>query len=211
MKKILLIIGIAFFAFGAILKAQSDDKRLIPTLGSKLGFNYSNVWDERGEDFIADSKIGFVGGFFVGIPFSKTFGVQPELLISQKGFKGSGKLLGSTYSIKRTSTYIDIPVFMQVKPVEFITFFIGPQFSYLVRTKSVYSYGSNSVEQEQEFDNENIRNNILGFGFGADVNISHLVVSARLCWDFQNNNANSTSDTPRYKNQWFQFTLGYKL
>lgn len=211
MRKILLIIGVLFLAMGTISKAQNEENRGNPTFGIKAGLNYSNVWDEKGEDFRADPKFGFAGGVFAGIPIGKAFGFQPELMISQKGFKGSGRLLGTDYSFSRTTTFIDVPLLLQVKPAEFITFVAGPQFSYLLKSKSIYTLGTNSVEQEEQFENDNIRKNILGFSIGADINISHLVISGRMGWDFQNNNGDGTSDTPRYKNQWLQVTLGYKL
>jgi hypothetical protein len=59
--------------------------------------------------------------------------------------------------------------------------------------------------------NDNIRKNILGFGIGVDVNISRFVISGRLAWDLQNNHGDGTSATPRYKNQWAQVTVGFKL
>ncbi len=211
MKKTFLIIGLAFLTFGTTLKAKSDDSRYDFTFGIKVGLNYSNVWDEQGEEFRADPKFGFAGGLFAGIPLGKTFGIQPELLISQKGFKASGVLLGTPYSYSKTSTFIDIPLLLQIKPAEFVTFVIGPQFSYLIKQKTVFTFGDNSLEQEEEFENDNIRKNILGFGIGADVNISHLVVSGRLGWDFQSNKGDGTSTTPRYKNQWVQLTVGYKF
>jgi hypothetical protein len=211
MKKSLIIIGLGVLVFGTTAKAQSDEPRTDFAFGVKAGLNYSNVWDEQGEDFRADPKAGFAGGVFIGIPFGKFVGFQPEFLLSQKGFQGSGTLLGTDYSFKRTTTFIDVPLLLQVKPADVLTLVLGPQFSYLLHQKDVYTFGTNSVEQEKEFENENIRKNILGFAIGADVNISHLVISARLGWDFQNNTGDGTSSTPRYKNQWLQLTAGYKF
>lgn len=212
-KKSFIIIGLAFLAFGTTTKAQdsSTDSRTDFAFGIKAGLNYSNVWDEEGQDFQADPKIGFVGGVFAGIPIGKFLGFQPEVLLSQKGFQGSGTIVGTPYSFTRTTTYIDVPLQLQVKPVEFLTVVLGPQYSYLLNQKDVYTFGANSVEQEKEFENDNIRKNVLGFVIGADVNVSHLVVSGRMGWDFQTNNGDGTSYTPRYKNQWLQLTVGFKL
>ncbi len=209
MKQSMIIIGLGVLLFGTTAKAQSDEPRTDFTFGVKAGMNYSNVWDEQGQDFRADAKAGFAGGVFMGIPIGKFIGFQPELLLSQKGFQASGSLLGTSYSFKRTTTFIDVPLFLQVKPASFITFVLGPQFSYLLHQKDVYTFGANSVEQEDEFNNDNIRKNILGFAIGADVNISQFVLSARMGWDFQNNKGDGTSSTPRYKNQWLQATIGY--
>lgn len=191
--------------------AQIDDKRELLSFGLKAGLNMSNVWDSKGQDFVADPKYGLAGGAFVSLPMGKYIGVQPELMISQKGFKGSGSLLGIGYSYTRTTTFLDVPLLVQFKPIEYFTILAGPQFSYLFNEKNVYTFGSNSTEQEQAFNNEDPRNNILGFVIGADLNIDMLVISARAAWDFQTNNKNSVSTTPRYKNQLLQLTVGFRI
>lgn len=195
----------------ATINANGQDKREKVDFGFKAGINLSNVWDSEGQEFKADSKIGFAGGVYMGIPIGKIIGIQPEVLISQKGFKGSGSLLGFPYSTSRTTTYIDIPLQLQIKPSEFIHIVIGPQFSYLLNQKDKYTFGSNSQEQEKEFENDNIRKNILGFVAGLDILYENLVISGRVGRDLQNNNGDGSSTTPRYKNQWLQFTLGVKI
>ena len=213
MKKLIISISLITVSLGATLKAQdaSIDSRGVFAFGIKAGANYSNVWDEQGQDFKASPKIGFAGGAFFGIPIGRYLGFQPEVLLSQKGFQGSGTLEASSYSFSRTTTYIDIPLQLQVKPAEFLTIVAGPQYSYLMHQKDVYTFGTNSIAQEQAFTNDNPRKNILGFVAGADIIISHIVVSGRMGWDFQTNNGNGTSTTPRYKNQWLQFTVGFKI
>lgn len=213
MKKIFIIISIFTLSFSTKLSAQDDaeDPREKVTFGIKAGINYANVWDEQGEDFRADPRVGFAGGAFLGIPIGKFIGVQPEILISQKGFQGSGTLLGTAYSFSRTYTYIDVPLLFQLKPSRFLTVLLGPEYSYLTHQRNTYTFGTNSTAQDQEFKNDNVRKNILGFMVGADINIEHIVVSGRAGWDFQTNNGDGSSSTPRYKNQWLQFTIGFKL
>lgn len=213
MKTTLFISCLFFFFTASPLVAQDSDldAREKFTFGIKAGINYSNVWDEKGQDFNADPIVGFAGGLFFGVPIGMYLGFQPEVLVSQKGFTGTGTLLGSPYSFKRVTTYLDVPLLLQVKPASFITVLVGPQYSYLLNEKNEYTFGSNSVAQEQQFNNDNIRKNTLGFVAGLDINITHVVVSGRVGWDFQSNNGDGTSFTPRYKNQWLQFTLGFKL
>jgi hypothetical protein len=193
------------------VQAQIEDNRELLSFGLKAGLNLSNVWDSKGEDFVADPKYGVVGGAFVSLPLGKYLGFQPELMISQKGFKGSGSLLGFTYSNTRTTTFLDVPLLVQFKPIQYLSILAGPQFSYLLKEKNVYTFGSNSTEQEQQFNNEDPRNNILGFVVGLDLNVDILVISARAAWDFQTNNKNSVSTTPRYKNQLLQLTVGFRI
>lgn len=214
MKIFNLILTASCFALAAppVLQAQSEiDPRENFTFGIKAGVNYSNVWDEEGQDFRADARVGFAGGIFFGIPVGKFLGIQPEILVSQKGFQGSGTMFGAPYSFSKTTTYLDIPLQFQVKPAEFLTIVAGPQYSFLVHEKNTYTYGPNSTGQEEEFNNDNIRKNVLGFVTGGDVIVNHVVVAARMGWDFQTNHGDGTSSTPRYKNKWIQLTVGFKM
>jgi len=191
-------------------KVSDTDTRDNFILGAKLGVNYSNVYDSEGEDFVADPKLGFVAGGFLTIPVTKLFAIQPEVLYSQKGFKGSGTLLGSSYEYKRTTDYLDVPIFVAFRPIEYLSIMAGPQFSYLLSEKNEFS-GAINQSQEDEFNNDNIRKNTFCLIGGVDVNVYKLVIGARAGWDLKTNNGDGTSDTPRYKNYWYQLTLGYKF
>lgn len=212
MKKLILVtIAILFVAGMAIAQNSNTDERGRFNMGIKAGGNYSNVYDESGEDFQADSKVGFVGGLFFNIPIGKLVGFHPEFLFSQKGFRAEGSLLGSNYGLTRTTNYIDIPLMLAIKPISVLTIVAGPQFSYLMSRKDVFKSALGTVEQITEFENENIRKNTLGFIAGLDVNLNALVIGARVGWDLSQNNGDGTSQTPRYKNTWVQATLGYRF
>ena len=213
MKKKLFFSFLPLFLLSqqGITQNTDIDPRERLTFGVKAGINYSNVWDKQGQEFQADPIVGFAGGVFVLIPVGMFAGIQPEFLISQKGFQGSGTLLGSQYSFSRVTTFIDIPVLFEIKPAPFLFIVLGPQYSFLLTEKNEYTFGANSTVQQQEFDNDNVRNGIFGFTAGIDINIQHIVISGRACWDLQKNNSNGSNYTPRYNNQWLQFTLGYKL
>lgn len=213
MKKIGLFI-VAIIGITSFLSAQESekyDRREKFTFGARIGGNLSNVWDSEGEDFDADPKLGFAGGVFVGIPIGRYIGIQPEVIFSQKGFQANGTLLGTAYSYKKTSNWIDIPVQFQIKPLAFLTILVGPQVSFRVSERNSYTFGNNSSAQQEEFNNDNIRKNILGISTGFDINIYHVVVSGRACWDLQNNKGDGTSTTPRYRNQFVQLTIGFKI
>ncbi len=211
MKKIILtMILLSSIGLSNIYAQDSvSDNRSKLKFGLKIGGNYSNVYDSDGNSFDSDPKFGVVLGGFASIPLGKTLGLQPEILFSQKGFKATGILLGSTYDLTRTTNYLDIPLLVSLKPIPNLSILIGPEYSYLLKVKNEFKNGSTSILQEQEFDNDNIRKNTLGFIIGADINIDQLVISGRLGWDLVNNNGDGTSTTPRYKNAWYQFTLGY--
>jgi len=212
MKKIILIItAVALIINFSNAQENNTDSRDQMHLGIKIGANLSNVYDAQGQEFNADPKFGFVAGGFIAIPIGKYLGVQPEVLFSQKGFQATGTILGSSYNFTRTTNYIDVPLLVQLKPSEFITLMAGPQFSYLIKQTDVFVNSIYSEVQQQEFKNDNLRRNILCFLGGVDLNYNHLVIGLRAGWDVQNNNGDGTSDTPRYKNVWYQATIGCRF
>jgi len=209
LKNITLILALSAVAFNS--NAQEDDAEDRIRLGIKAGVNYSNIYDERSNDYVADGKLGFVGGAFMSIPIGKFIGLQPEFLLSQKGFMATGSVLGFNYELTRTTTYMDVPLMISLRPVPFLSFVAGPQYSYLINQKDVFESSLGGYEVEQEFDNDNIRKNILGVVGGVDINISHFVLSSRMGWDIMTNRGDGSSSTPRYKNVWFQATVGLRL
>jgi hypothetical protein len=211
-KKILILVAVVSFTgtlgFTQDLFTDSRDKIQI---GVKAGANLSNVYDTEDEDFTADPKLGFAGGVFAAIPIGTFLGVQPELLFSQKGYKGSGSILGSEYKYSRTSNFIDVPLLLAIKPFSTLTILAGPQFSFLLKETYRIENDIINVDEEQVFENDNIRKNTLCLVGGVDINLSSLVIGARVGCDLQNNNGDGTSTTPRYKNIWYQATIGYRL
>lgn len=211
MKKIIFLLASISVFNNSIAQENKTDFRDKFTFGVKAGANYSNVYDSQGEEFRADAKFGLAGGIFVAIPIGMYFGIQPELLFSQKGFKATGRILGNTYRFTRTTSYLDIPLFFAVKPSEFITLLVGPQYSYLLKQSDVFANATTSIAQETEFVNDNVRKNIFGLAGGIDINLKRIVLGARAGFDMMNNNGDGTSTTPRYKNVWYQGTIGYRF
>ena len=214
MKKIILAIAAIAFLVGNSnaqdnnsAQGNGADSRDKLQLGLKAGVNYSNVYDAQGEEFNADSKFGFVAGGFLTVPIGKYLGIQPEILFSQKGFKATGRILGMDYTFTRTTNFIDIPVLIQLKPIATVTILVGPQFSYMIKQRDEFA----SALIETQFTNDNVQKNILCFIGGADINLDHFVLGARVGWDVTKNNGDGTSTNPRYKNVWYQATLGFKF
>ena len=212
MKKILLTC-FTYLSFTSVSTAQDFDMDTDAkfTIGAKAGLNLSNVYDTKGDAFNADAKFGFAIGAFATIPFGNFLAFQPELLISQKGFQATGYLFGSTYSVTRTTTYLDFPLLFVIRPTQFLTFVMGPQYSYLFNQKDVFGSATTTIEQETAFKNDNIRKNTLCFTGGLDINLNKLVLSGRMGWDLLANNGSGGSQTPRYKNFWYQASIGYRF
>jgi hypothetical protein len=213
MKKIIFILT-AVILLSNVSNAQEElriDYRERFMFGLKAGANYSNVYDTQGEAFHTNPKFGLATGIFMAIPINKYVGLQPEILFSQKGFKANGRFLNGTYTLTRTTNYIDIPLLLALKAGSFITIVAGPQYSYLISQKNEFANATTTIEQEQEFDNDNIRKNMFCLTGGIDVTLQHIVIGARIGWDMQENRGDGTATTPRYKNSWFQATMGYRF
>lgn len=211
MKKVILMIAFVTISVTNSNAQATTDNRDVVSFGFKAGTNYSNVYDEQGNDFVADSKFGLAVGAFVTIPFGKIIGIQPEILFSQKGFKSSGTYFGSTYSMTRTTDFIDVPLLFAVKPISQVTLLFGPQFSYLLEQRDEFTGGNISSTQQQEFDNDDITKNIMALTGGVDLNVESFVVGVRAGWDIKTNEGDGNSSTPRYKNMWYQATVGYRF
>lgn len=211
MKKVILMIAFVTISVTNGNAQSTTDNRETLSFGLKLGANYSNVYDSENEDFVADAKFGLAAGAFVAIPFGKFIGIQPEIMYSQKGFKSSGTYFGSSYEMTRTTDFIDVPLLFAVKPIEQVTVLFGPQFSYLLKQKDEFTGGTISSTQQEEFDNDDITKNIMGLTGGADINVDKLVFGLRAGWDIKTNEGDGNSSTPRYKNMWYQATVGYKF
>lgn len=210
MKHLIILLCLTGFITNQAI-AQDDDNRNAFQLGFKAGVNYANVYDAEGEDFTADGKLGFVAGAFMSIPLGSMIGVQPEVLFSQKGFKANGTLLGSSYDLKRTTTYIDVPIFLAIKPTSTLTILAGPHFSFLMKQKDEFENSLTSFEQSEVFKNEDLRKNTLGLSLGFDFNLNRAIIGARGGWDLFKNHEDGTTTTPRYKNAWLQATVGLRL
>ncbi len=192
-----------------VITSKEARKKVI--LGFRGGVNRSNVFDESGGQFVANPKVGFAGGTYLAVPFGSLLGFQPEIVFAQKGFQGSGVIAGDDYLITRTTNHLEIPLQLQVKPFAFFSALAGVQYSYLLSQKDRFTFGPNSTEQTQEFENDNIRRNMFGAVVGFDINIGHMVISGRSGWDLTSNHGDGNSSTPRYKNMWLQGTFGYRL
>ncbi len=190
---------------------EEHDRRGKFLFGIKAGINLSNIYDTEGEDLNTKHKIGLAAGAFASIPLGKLFGVQPEVLFSQKGYQGNGTALGSSYQYSRTSSFLDVPVYLSFKPFTKVTFLAGPQLSFLLRQTDSFRSSSVSIQQQQTFYNQDVRKNLFCLIGGLDLNFNHLVVGGRLGFDVQSNNGDGTYSEPRYKNAWFQATVGYRF
>ena len=211
MKNIVVLISIILGSSQLAVAQKNEDFLDKISVGLKAGVNLSNVYDEEGEEFRADAKLGLAVGGFLHVPIGEFFGFHPEVLVSQRGFQATGVVLGSTYSFTRTSTFLDIPLLFAIQPTDFITLLLGPQYAYMMQQKNVFTNSSTSFDQESEFMKDDIRKNTLCITGGVDINLNQIVLGARFGADLMKNIGSGESESPRYKNMWYQASIGFRF
>lgn len=212
MKKIIFTALVGFFmvhTMSAQLLGSNTSEQL--HFGLKVGANVSNIYDSQGEEYDASAKVGLAGGAFLSIPLGAYLGIQPEVLFSQKGFVATSTILGADVTMTRTTNYIDVPLFLAIKPNEMLTLLVGPQYSFLTKQNDKFTNPIADFEVNEDFETDNIRKNTLCLVGGVDFNLSNFVIGARVGMDMFNNNGDGTTTTPRYKNVWAQATVGFRL
>jgi hypothetical protein len=178
--------------------------------GLKAGVNYSDVLPIGEDEFQSSPKSGLAAGIYFSIPINQVVGIQPELLISQKGFHATGKVLENQYDLTRTTTYLAIPLLISFKPSRVLALVTGPQYSYLLKKEDIFENPASSVMAIKEFENEKFRTSVLSYIGGLDVTLSHFVLGARVGWNISTNNS-ASSTTPQYRDIWYQATFGYRF
>ena len=212
MKKLiaLIVLAVTGLTFNATAQDGSSSETGVK-FGLKAGFNLSNIYDQEGNDNNTDVKMGLAGGAFLHIPFGSALGFQPEILFSQKGFRGTGQAMGTNYEYSRTTNYMEFPLLLAFKPGSNVALLMGPHVSYLLSQRDEVKSGAYSAVHDQNFNNDNPRRNTVGLTAGADFYLRPVILATRIGWDFTDNNGDGTSTSPTYKNAFLQFCIGFNL
>lgn len=204
---ILLTLTTGVMAQKTVSKASNNG----PYLGLRAGANFSNIVKDGDNNFTSNIKVGFAAAAFLNIPVAAGFSIQPELQYAQKGYLAKGSFLGSAYEYKQTTNFIEVPLLARFSPSNGFAIVAGPQFSFLTSTKTTFTNGSMVYQNAVNEDNSNLRKNILGGVLGIEAVSDNTVFTLRYNLDFQTNNGDGTSSTPKYKNQVLGISIGFRL
>ena len=157
MKKLTLTVGcLALFALGSssVMAEEAAPGLSAPEIGVEAGINLASLNGPNVNDVFA-SRLGFVGGAFLNLPFGPTLAFQPELLYEQKG----GKVNGNPYRLD----YVEVPVLLDVSLVGPLGILLGPAFAANVDNQGVSNPNSTDV----------------GLILGAQLNFARFLISGR--------------------------------
>lgn len=180
--------------------------------GLRGGLNLANIIKTDDNNFSTELKPGLNAAVFVELPIVNGFSIQPELQFSQKGYKTTGStLINGGYEYSVTTNYVEVPLLAKFSPSKSFAIVVGPQYSFLASTKTNFTSGNATYQRLVEEDNNNLKKNILGGVVGIEANASNLVFGARYNLDFQQNNGDGSSTTPKYKNQVLALSIGVRF
>jgi len=162
MKKSLAILAIAAFAGLLVLPKPAAAGVQI---GLKAGASMARPTGADAQDPLATlkDKVGFQGGLFLAVNFSRIFAIQWEVLYTMKG--ATYVALDDSYTDKLYADYIEVPLLLKLRiPTPGLQPFVfaGPSVGFKLREK----WEQNGVPMTEKL----LKDNDYGAIFGAGVN-----------------------------------------
>ena len=170
MKNLLLLIVFTFTMNAAFAQ-----------FGIKAGVNFSNISTNQDDIENLEGNVGFQTGLLFRINVSESFAIQPEALFVRKGTQY--EFLGT--EVKSNMDYVDIPVMLIFKPVEFMSIQVGPQFSYLLGTNVTYGDGFAGIGEGYEAEREDFEDVDYGLAVGVGFNVGKAIIDLRYTRGFK--------------------------
>lgn len=195
MKKIILV---ATILLGTIcLQAQGVK------LGVKAGANINKL---SGVSFSDAYNLGYQFGGFVEIDFSKTLGIQPEILFSQTntntvaGFNSIYTGLANAVSGSSVQyNQLSIPILLRYNIGKLITINAGPQYSIVMNQSETLLTNGRQAFKDGDFSMVS----------GLQLNLGSLRIYGR--YNIGLNNLNDIDNKDQWKSQQLQLGFGFKF
>ena len=142
MKKYIFLTAIIAVISVANLAAQGFH------VGAKLGGNAVKI---SGQSFNDGFNLGYQLGGFAEINFSKTIGIQPEVLFSQS--QTTTTTFNSNLSPNKDAklNYLSIPILLNINASKLLTFQVGPEYSILVNNDNTFVQNSKNAFKSGDF------------------------------------------------------------
>lgn len=164
----------------------------------------ANMGKVDGKSFKDEYQLGYHLGVAPEIMVSKKWGIQPEVLFSQSNTKLS-TTFDDLYKISNDEikdvklNYLSIPLLLSFRPVSFLTFQAGPQFSVLMSKQRTVLENGGDAFKKGDFA-------LLG---GAQINILRFRVYGR--YGIGMSNINDIDNRDNWKSQTIQLGVGLAL
>jgi Outer membrane protein beta-barrel domain len=195
MKKIIVPLVVISSFFYSPSQAQGFH------LGIKAG---SNVSELTGKSFSDGFNWNFMAGAFAEINFTKTWGIQPEVLFSQTTSQTASNF-SEAYEEGINSKdvklqYLSIPILLTYRlPLPILSLQLGPQFGTLLNDS--YSITTNGKNAFKSGD--------FSMVVGAQINLLMFKGGVRYVYGFTN--INDVTDADAWKTRTIQLYVGLRI
>ncbi len=194
MKKVLLsLLGLTCFTL--ITNAQGLN------IGAKAGANLTKI---SGESFKNGFELSYQVGGFIEYDFSKTWGIQPEVLFGQtksKTASGFDAVYGNITTKQAKLDYLSIPILLRWNVIpKLLTINAGPQVGILLNgEKSLFNNGTDAFKSGD-----------FSVVAGAQVNLKSFRVYGRYNIGLSNIK-DLSGGSEKWRNQAIQLGLGFVI
>jgi hypothetical protein len=192
MKRIILALTVVVISLGTA-SAQSFH------LGAKAGANLSKV---RGSSFKEGFDLGYQLGGFAEIDFSKSIGVQPEVLFSQTNTTYTSQtsaIYGNAFQGEKKLNYLSIPILLRINASKLLTINVGPQYSILMNQNDNLVQNGQQAFKSGDFS-------LVG---GVQLNLNPLKIYGR--YNIGLSNINDINSQDKWKNEQIQLGVGLRI
>jgi hypothetical protein len=212
MNKILYLIALLFAAGSVSAQSYFNGDRVDYNgfYQRKVGFEIdaavASTVNTVMPNYNTSSITGFTAGITFDFPFIFPVAIAPELLYSQKGYAA----ITASGNFTQHNQFLDLPFMARIYTGHRLSFFAGPQLSYLISTSSSFSTDfSPSTRPYYNYSGSKFFTaGVLGLGFDvtnyADFHVRYAI-------DLQGTNLNGNGLVPSYRNQVLQIGLGFKF
>ncbi len=165
-------------------------------LGVKAGGNLTKI---QGQSFNDGFKLGYQAGAFMELDFSKTLGIQPEVLFGQTQTTTTtfnGNLSPNTDA---KLNYLSIPLLLRINAGKLLTFHVGPQYGILLNNSNTLLANGKEAFKNGDFS-------MIG---GLQLNLKTLRIYGR--YNIGLSNINDIDNKESWKSQQIQLGIGLKI
>lgn len=204
LKNLFVLVIISVFCFS--LKANAQ----IPQFGAKVGLNLSTVYGNNIAVSFPNNEVkpGLVVGTYMTYDLVPLLSIQPEVLFSMKGTKGSSTTvfpIGMSYNYEQTFNYLEVPLLLKVNlplgpAVPFKTsVYAGPDFAFNVASSDKITAGGTSYTVDTRNITESFNFNV-AVGAGAGFNVGPTTLGLELRYTFGTGSLTKTPDAATVRN-----------
>ncbi|NOX45391.1 MAG: PorT family protein [Chlorobi bacterium] len=167
--------------------------------GIKGGLNLSDMQVFASDNSIKNeaflSRPSYHIGTYVNSSFSEHFGVQVEVLFSNKGFKYETDSLGT---VDASLNYLNFPIMFYYRPGKLVEIEFGPEFGYLISGEDLVKSFDMGIDVGLRFQ--------LSPKFNAGLRYSQ-----GFKFDMKKGDYSSKEGSAKYSNSTLQVSLGFNL